>query len=73
MLIWGRDCPRDVPEQCNRDVAGKAEAKRGKGPWPNLVSGHGWEALVVLTLASQNCARGILENQNSDIARYEYV
>ncbi|CAE7039597.1 unnamed protein product [Symbiodinium sp. CCMP2592] len=37
LFVVGADKPDDVPEQCNREAAGKMEAVRGKGPWPNFV------------------------------------
>jgi len=37
LFTVGADKPSNVSEECNRQVAGKAEAIRGKGPWPNLV------------------------------------
>ncbi|CAE7492844.1 unnamed protein product [Symbiodinium sp. CCMP2456] len=37
LFVVGADKPDDVPEQCNREAAGKTEAMRGQGPWPNFV------------------------------------
>lgn len=37
LFVVGADKPDAVPEQCNREAAGKMEAMRGQGPWPNFV------------------------------------
>lgn len=37
LFVVGADKPADVSEECNREVAGKSEAIRGKGAWSNLV------------------------------------